>query len=171
MFQEAMAAPAALENDGPEEALTPAEAALEELEALCWREFGVGLTYGEEWTPRKPAAALAAVRELRSVPNARLREHFLTLKALDESRPEWATRQDVGAADGFLVGVAVRAGIVDRSGRADTSHLQRVLGVLPTAPSKRDGKTYPGRYRQFVDYDLAVSLAQALGLDPHEVGV
>lgn len=69
--------------------------------------------------------------------------------------------------------VARSAGYVYSGGRADTQRLQRRLGLAPEVSKDRaaDGKRIL-RYADQVEYDTAVKLCYAMGVDyPAEVGV
>jgi hypothetical protein len=53
----------------------------------------------------------------------------------------------------------------------DTTRLQRALGMKPHPAGKKSGREYEPTVREFVPYELAVALADALGLDPVDAGV
>ncbi len=56
---------------------------------------------------------------------------------------------------------------------ADSSRIQRLLNLRPGTASTKNGKYYPAhfKYNDTLPYELAVRLAEALGVDPWEVGV
>jgi hypothetical protein len=49
----------------------------------------------------------------------------------------------------------------------DQSRVKRVLGLRQYNP----GQGYPSRYRERMTYDMAVRMAEALNVDPFEVGL
>lgn len=105
------------------------------------------------------AGCTCARHEPDALPNDQLREAVLkVIHAPDPLR--------VSASE-----LAVRAGYVrpGRQGPGDGSRLKRLLGITPT-PSTKNGRRYK-TYRQNIAYDDAVRIADALGLDPFEVGL
>jgi len=65
--------------------------------------------------------------------------------------------------------LAMRAGMVKRQGRhvsGDTSALKRTLGLMNE--SDRRG---PGHTRQAIQYETAVRIGRASGLDPVDIGI
>lgn len=64
----------------------------------------------------------------------------------------WLTWSQIGRAMGWTLS----------RGRADTSTVQRALGLRPGAK---------GETNRRIDYETAVRLARAAGLDPVEVGL
>lgn len=54
--------------------------------------------------------------------------------------------------------------------RKDTSYVQRMLGFRPAVEVDSRGVKYK-KFRKKVEYDTAVKLADALGLDPIDVGI
>lgn len=79
-------------------------------------------------------------------------------------RREFVRRRDLGwltAAD-----VAYRMGWVAHDGRLDTSRVHRKLGLCVSY--NRGGRSFR---QQAVLERVAVGLAEAIGCDPHEVGL
>lgn len=60
-----------------------------------------------------------------------------------------------------------RGGFLDKNGKADTSWLQRTVGLKPTYCSRRHGN-YP---RRFTRFSTAERIAKALDLDPVDIGL
>lgn len=118
------------------------------------RERFEGFASACGWATKRPTAERLA--QVEAVPNAPLRERFLTL-------------YEAGALT--LSSLCERAGIMrvqrDRDRRTpDTSYALRALGLIP-----QGGGRGGARLRTHVPYELAVRLADALGMDPHEAGV
>lgn len=95
----------------------------------------------------------------RLVPNARLRERFEALRADGQiTSHELASR----------IGLTMQ---LNGQTVGDASAVERMLGVAPGTPETgASGRVYRS-LRMFVAYDQAVALADALGLDYHDVGV
>lgn len=101
------------------------------------------------------------------VPNAPLRERLLWLLDHDPDFSREACCRQL-ADLGFPAFVSPDR----RSGHSDSSRLARTLGIKrqnPTLSQRRHG--LPGSITTHIEYDLAVALCRALGMDPYEAGV
>lgn len=79
-------------------------------------------------------------------------------------------------ADGWsYADICRQLGWMDRQGKADTTRLQRRLGLRLESPTRRtlkngQTKSYGGdALHGFISYERAVEVARALGLDPVDV--
>jgi len=66
------------------------------------------------------------------------------------------------------------AELADRLGRerTETSYVQVLLGLRPYKAKRKEGVGQGGwRYRQHLEYETAVKLAEALNIDPMDAGI
>lgn len=88
-----------------------------------------------------------------AVPVAPLREHFIRAYNRDE-----LTARDVAERMGW---------VRTHDGVPDSTRVMRALGLAQK--TSRGGS--PRRYTTVLEYETALRLAKALGMDPHEAGV
>jgi hypothetical protein len=115
--------------------------------ALSLLRVGVALVEGQQVTPRIYEG------HPNAVPVGPLRDHFIKAYNRGEIAPHDVARQ--------------MGWIHAHSGRPDTSRALRALGLREK--TARGGS--PKRYITVLEYETAVRLAEAIGMDPHEAGV
>lgn len=60
-------------------------------------------------------------------------------------------------------------GMVDSRGRADTTRLQRRLGVVGESNYRRNGQVYGGTKAEVISYPVAAAICRAIGIEPVEI--
>jgi hypothetical protein len=84
------------------------------------------------------------------------RERFLQLTA------NGTTASDIAERLGWTLG-----GSATRPGNPDVVRVKRAVGLMAYEP----GHGRPRRFKERITYEMAVQLAEALHMDPHEAGV
>lgn len=88
------------------------------------------------------------------------------------NRPLRARYEAVQLRPGYsLSEIAERAGFVNPSGRFDTTHLRRQMGMERMAPTRKKGVLYEGSFTDYIPYDTAVKICRALDMLPVEAGL
>lgn len=129
------------------------------VEVLGW--FARAVAEGCE-VPVVGGRNMARLFRVELVPNARFRERFEHLRD-EEGLTPMALGERVGMTRwGKRDGQRVRIG--------DATAVERALGITSKGEVADDGTEYR-TMRLFLDYDLAVTFADALGLDYFAVGV
>lgn len=105
--------------------------------------------------PNIGASLIVKLSRVEVVPNARVRARYLELKA------------EAASADPDDGSVQTPSAIASRLGMRN-SELERALGVVPNPPGS--GDSLP-TLRLFLPYEVAVRVADALGMTYHEAGL